>query len=76
MCDLCEEREDGTMESCQDCGRLICFDVESHDDTIAPAYVTSAGDLYCRPCGLAIDQAERESEEDCVDPTDYGGSAL
>jgi len=51
------------MQSCQDCGCLICFDVESGDDIIGPAYVTSSGDLYCRRCGSAHDRTEEEEED-------------
>jgi len=46
MCDMCDENE-GDFESCQDCGKLICFDVEVGDDVLRPAYVTSSGDLFC-----------------------------
>lgn len=63
MCYLCDEN-DGDMESCQDCGRLICFDLQSSDDVVAPAYVTSSGDLFCKPCGSAHDRAMEEADRD------------
>lgn len=62
MCYLCEQSEDGVV-SCQDCGRLICFDTEGIDDVCAPAYVTESGDLYCRPCGARIDEECRLYDE-------------
>lgn len=61
MCkELCETSENGEMAACQDCGCLICFDVECGDDVIRPAYVTSSGDLFCDRCGSRMDR-----EEDC-----------
>lgn len=52
---------------CQDCGRLICFDVKQGDDILRPAYVTSSGDLYCDRCGMKND------EDDDYDPEmDFG----
>lgn len=64
MCvELCDQSETGEMQSCQDCGRLICFDVEHGDDIEAPAYVTSSGDLYCDRCGAAIDQLDESIHE-------------
>ena len=64
MCNLCDESEDGSMQSCKDCRRLICFDYKGDDDVMAPAYVTSSGDLYCSQCGSAYDEAEQEAYED------------
>ncbi len=59
MCkELCDA--DGEMQSCQDCGRLICFDVNAGDDIIRPAWVTSSGDLFCDRCGSVHDRAEEE----------------
>ena len=58
---LCEARGDGEMESCQNCGILICFDIERADDVIDRAYVTTSGDLYCRRCGRRHDYEEEES---------------
>lgn len=58
MCELCDKSDDGSMESCQDCGRLICWDVETGDDTIRPAYAAASADLYCDRCGSAHDRAE------------------
>jgi len=60
MCDMCLER-DGP-ESCQDCGCLICFDVETGDDILRPAYVTASGDLFCDRCGPEIDRLDQEKE--------------
>ncbi len=72
MCkELCELREDGEMQSCQDCGCLICWDVEVGDDVIQPAYATMSGDLYCRECGRGHDRAEIEAEEAYYD--EFGG---
>ncbi len=64
MCkELCENDEFG-MQSCPDCGKLICFDTKSGDDIIRPAYVTSSGDLYCDRCGSRHDRAEEEEYDD------------
>lgn len=64
MCkELCEASESGEMQSCQDCGKLICFEIENGDDVCRPAYVTSSGDLYCDNCGEAHDRAEDEEDE-------------
>jgi len=64
MCDLCEAN-DGEMESCQDCGRLICFDEKPNSvDVIDRAYVTASGDLFCARCGVKYDQAEEDERED------------
>ena len=61
MCkELCDEYEE--MQSCPDCGKLICFDTTCGDDIIRPAYVTLSGDLYCDRCGSAHDRAEEEEE--------------
>ncbi len=68
MCQLCDESDDGSMQSCPDCGRLICFDAKGFDDIMAPAYVTASGDLYCSRCGCAHDRAEEEEEEYDYDP--------
>jgi hypothetical protein len=73
MCDLCDESETGEMQSCQDCGRLICFDVENGDDVCAPAYVTCSGDLYCDRYGTAHDiAADDSSQEHGEEGEDYG----
>lgn len=70
MCDeVCTEAGYG---SCQDCGRLICFDVEQDDDILAAAYVTAAGDLFCRPCGREMDEAEEALEAEEADPLVLG----
>ena len=52
------------MESCQNCGALICFDVESGDDVMRKAYVTASGDLYCVDCGRRHDRDEEREIED------------
>ena len=61
---LCDDTDE--MQSCQDCGRLICFDVKHGDDIMRPAYVTASGDLYCDRCGRgrAMDEAEEEADAD------------
>jgi len=71
MCDLCE-KNGGEMESCQDCGHLICFD-ESPDsvDVIDRAYVTASGDLFCTRCGRKYDAAEESEREDDFNPSPY-----
>jgi len=57
MCELCDNTpENEPPPSCQDCGRLICFDIEADDDICARAYVTASGDLYCRRCGRRYDE--------------------
>lgn len=69
MCQLCDEN-DGEMESCQDCGRLICFDESSDSvDVIDRAYVTASGDLFCARCGRKHDgDEEDERESDYYEP--------
>ena len=62
MCDLCDGSDE--MQSCPDCGRLICFEHHAEDDVCAPAYVTASGDLYCSTCGRRHDKAE---EDECAD---------
>ena len=69
MCDLCTEEE---MAGCQDCGCLICFDVDSGDDVIRRAYVTAAGDLVCDKCGRERDRAEEELDDNYLPITDNG----
>lgn len=64
MCKLCNQN-DGEMEGCQDCGRLICFDIKAEDDITAPAYVTASGDLFCRTCGLEYDRLDEQDEDLC-----------
>lgn len=47
MCrELCDNGRGG-YTTCQNCGRIICFDVENGDDIVRAAAVTSSGDLYC-----------------------------
>jgi hypothetical protein len=62
MCDLCKENN-GEPQGCQDCGRLICFDVKEDDDTMRQAYVTAFGDLFCRRCGRSYDVEEQERDD-------------
>ena len=70
MCkELCDEHDE--MQSCPDCGKLICFDTETGDDVIRPAYVTASGDLYCDRCGAEHDRAE-EKEYDEFEFEDEG----
>jgi hypothetical protein len=66
MCkELCDAN-DGEEQSCQRCGRLICFDTQTADDVCAPAYVTASGDVYCRDCGSRLDRLEDdEADEYC-----------
>jgi len=69
MCKLCDESEMGYV-CCSDCGRMVCFDVQSGDDIIRPAYVTTGGDLKCDLCGPDYD---REDEDDIFDPSYHPG---
>ena len=70
MCELCQANND-EMTSCQDCGRLICFDAEPDDvDVIDQAYVTASGDLFCRRCGSRYDEEEEDEWDDCE--VEYG----
>jgi len=69
MCELCDEY--GEMQACEECGRLICFDVDKGDDIIRPAYTTAAGDLFCDICGKAADLAEKRAIE--AENLDYFG---
>lgn len=61
MCELCEQNK-GEPEACQDCGCLICFDIEFGDDVMKPAYVTESGDLFCNRCGSEYDRHDEEVE--------------
>ena len=69
MCkELCELSDDGEMQSCPDCGRLICWDVEGGgDDVICAAYVTSCGDLCCAKCGSKTDRIIEAAEDEDFD---------
>lgn len=62
MCSLCEEN-DGEMECCQYCSKLVCFDVKFGDDICQPACVTSGGDLACVRCASEIERDEEERED-------------
>ena len=63
MCQLCD-KNDGEMQSCQNCGRLICFDNSPDSvDVTDRAYVTMSGDLFCTRCGRKYDQQEEEEQE-------------
>ena len=67
MCELCDESDNGLMQSCQDCGRLICWDRESGDGVIRRPYVTASGDLFCDFCGGLHDRADEEAELEAED---------
>lgn len=76
MCSLCEESPDGIV-TCQDCGRIICFETKAVDDICAPAYVTASGDLFCRPCGSRYDQEEEDEADEWMGMwADYPGDLL
>ncbi len=64
MCvELCD-KNGGEYQSCQDCGRGICFDAPVDAiDVLDRAYVTASGDLYCTRCGRKHDKAEEEDAE-------------
>lgn len=71
MCDLCDENG-GEYQSCQDCGRMICFDATpSSFDVIDRAYVTNSGDLFCARCGSRYDIEEEEAIDDEYGWDDY-----
>lgn len=74
MCYLCENNG-GEYQGCQDCGRLICFDIKQGDDVIAPAYVTESGDLFCDSCGREYD-SEANRDEWLAMWEDYPGELL
>lgn len=70
MCEWCEENG-GEPISCQDCGKLLCWDIEGEgDDIMGRPYVTAAGDVFCVSCGQSVDRAEEEDEYSDLD--DYG----
>ena len=71
MCSLCDATETGEFQSCQDCGALICFDVEGGDEVLRPARVTASGDLYCDRHAREHDRAEEEQEGDPWDYVDW-----
>lgn len=60
MCDLCAD--DGEMQSCVNCQRLICWDHEDGDDICARPGVTASGDLYCRDCAARMDRYEAAAD--------------
>lgn len=65
MCkELCEDYDGQT---CQDCGKFVCFDVKSGDDLFRPAYVTEDGDLFCDRCGPAHDEDDHYDYADDVE---------
>ena len=69
---MCEELCEGdNLSGCQNCGCLICFDVERGDDILRPAYVTASGDLFCNHCGAEEDRRDEE-EADNEFYYDYG----
>ena len=65
MCQWCEEN-DGERLGCQDCGKMICWDVEpgKGDDILDRPFVTSRGDVYCTSCGMAMEEAEQKLMEE------------
>jgi len=69
---MCEELCDSEFgpQSCQDCGCLICFDVEHGDDILRGAYVTASEDLFCNRCGREYDRQEEELDAEYYD--DHG----
>lgn len=72
MCDWCDENG-GEPISCQDCGRMICWDVEVgvEDDVLTRPYVTASGDVFCFRCGSRYDEAEEEAADEEYDGWDY-----
>jgi hypothetical protein len=65
---VCKELcDDDGVQSCPDCGKLICFDTKFGDDIMRPAFVTSSGDLYCDRCGKEHERAEEEEHDDFED---------
>lgn len=63
MCkELCDQ-ETGECQSCQDCGRLICWDHDAEDDVCARPGVTEEGDLYCSRCASRYDRMEQDEED-------------
>ena len=67
MCALCDQKN-GKLESCQDCGRLICFDeTRSNVYVIDKAYVTASGDLFCFRCGKQHDEEEEAAADSWFD---------
>jgi hypothetical protein len=60
MCDMCQP--DGEMAGCPECGRLICWDIDYHDDIVAPAAATASGDLMCLPCAIRTDRQEEDDD--------------
>lgn len=63
MCEMCD-KNGGEMESCQDCGAGLCYDIESQDDVFSPPYVTASGDLFCVRCGRGYDEREEAMDDD------------
>ena len=64
MCEWCDENG-GEPISCQDCGKLLCWDHKGiGDDIIGQPYVTNSGDVLCVECGSAWDRAEEEHYRD------------
>ena len=50
---------------CQQCGKLLDDSGESgYDDVVSSPYVTSAGDVFCIPCGREMDQLDHGDDWD------------
>lgn len=58
-CQIYEEQ----IDYCQDCGRIIDWDMVGYDDVCSGPYVTDSGDLFCIPCGRRYQQEEEELTE-------------
>ncbi len=59
MCEFCDE---GQMLSCDDCGKLICFDRKYGDDVIGAGFVTSSGNPICGTCARHWHESEEQDE--------------
>jgi hypothetical protein len=66
MCFMCEENN-GEPIGCQDCGVMICLDIEEGDDVLQPAGVTSSGDVYCLFHAMKNEEAAEEAWEEFGD---------
>ena len=57
--------DDSEWDCCQDCGRLIDWDMQGlGDDIVQPGYVTASGDVFCRQCGVQYDRREESMLDD------------
>lgn len=72
-----EQDDDGTTESCPDCGRELDTEMRGFDDVSSAPFVCSAGDLHCIPCGRKCERGmERQQEEDADVFEEFGGPPL